>query len=350
MYGLLNIGNFDFSESTESQSSEQLTEHIFKSDDSSIKDFPLSKLQRLEIIDAQYEIFELAKLNKAKVNIKIDCRKLIYFVEIESNYFSCQGDEACYKLQNILQSSHNVTMQITPQNKILIGISINLKVNTYPQKGSIGTYQMSSFEKIELSKYIIIELKLKNATYGSYPAYIDASIKIKGETKARNATLLIKTPLKIGNTKLMIPNGQQLDISDEDYQKLESKFWWMYFHKATSSFYKNPSSLSLMKTVSQNLKYLRWSKGLSFFEGARAIGVSLYTLYKLENGKFKSKDLKKINLELFKNTYSIEKHELYIARNFVKAEIYFLYSYIEFDALSFELNCRKKNPTEHLNF
>ncbi len=319
MYDLLDMGNFDFSESTESQSSEQLIEHIFKSDNSPINGFPLSKLQRLKLIDAQYEIFELAKLNKAKVSIKIDCHKLIYFVEIESNYFSCQSDETCYKLQNILPNSHNITIQITPQNKILIRISVNLKVNISPQKGNIETYQISSFEKIELSKYIIIELKLKNATYGSYPTYVDASIKIKGETKTRNATLLIESPIKIGNTKLMIPNEHQLDISNEDYQKLESKLWCMYFDRAISSFYKNPSGLSLIKTVSQNLKYLRWSKGLSFFEGARAIGVSLYTLYKLENGKLKSKDLRKINFELFKNTYSIEKYDLYIARNFVKA-------------------------------
>ena len=45
--------------------------------------------------------------------------------------------------------------------------------------------------------------------------------------------------------------------------------------------------------------------------------LSLYTLYKLENGK--STNLKKINSDLLKMTYSIEKHELYIPRNFVTA-------------------------------
>lgn len=317
MDDLLNLGNFDFCKNLENIDSEQLIEDIFKSETSLIKDFPLSKLQRLEIIDAQYEIFELAKLNEAKVSIKIDRSKLIYSVEIESNYFSLQGYKTCYKLQNILPTSHNVTIKITPQNKILITISLNLKVNTSLQKGRMKTYQMVSFEKIELSKYTIIELKLKNATYGSYPAYMDASIKIKGETKIRNVIFLVESPLKTGNTKLMIPEEHELDISAEDYKKLESKLWSMYFNKAISCFYKNPSSLSLLKTVSQNLKYLRWRENLSFFEGAKALGVSLYTLYKLENGK--STNLKKINSDLLKMTYSIEKHELYIPRNFVTA-------------------------------
>ncbi len=257
------------------------------------------------------------KLNEAKVSIKVDRSKLIYLVEIESNYFSLQGYKTCYKLQNILSASHKVTLEITQQNKILIKISINLKVNTYLQKGRMKIYQMISYEKIELSKYSIVEFKLKNATYGSYPAYIDASIKIKGETKIRNVIFLVESPLRSGNTKLMIPEEYQLDISEEDYKKLESKFWLMCFNKAIFSFYKNPSSLSLLKTVSQNLKYLRWCEGLSFFEGAKAIGVSLYTLYKLENGK--STNLKKINPDLLKMAYSIEKHELYIARNFVTA-------------------------------
>ena len=136
---------------------------------------------------------------------------------------------------------------------------------------------------------------------------MDVSIKIDGEAQSRNATLLIESISKIGTIKLLIPKEYQLNISEENYKKLESKFWSMYFHKALSSFYKNPYSLSTIKTVSQNLKYLRWNKNLSFFEEAKAIGVNLYTLYKLENGKSKSKDIKKIDYNLLKNAYSIEK-------------------------------------------
>ena len=59
--------------------------------------------------------------------------------------------------------------------------------------------------------------------------------------------------------------------------------------------------------MSQNLKYLRLNKNISFFEGTKAIDANLYTLYKLENGKFKYEDLKKINYNLLKNAYSLKK-------------------------------------------
>lgn len=315
----LNIGNFDFCENSLDISSEQLIEHIFKSEKSPIKNFPFNKSQKLELIDAQYEIFELAKLNKAKVSIKVDLPRLIYLVEIESDNFIFQEYATCYKLQNILSPSYKITLEITPQNKIIIKISFNLKVDTPSKKESISTYHITSFEKVQLSKYVISEFRLKNAVYGSYPTYMDVSIKIDGEAQSRNATLLIESVLKIGTVKLLIPEEYQLDMSEEDYEKLESKFWLMYFHKALSSFYKNPSSLSTIKVVSQNLKYLRWNKNLSFFEGAKAIGVNLYTLYKLENGKFKSKDIKKIDYNLLKNAYSIEKSELCIPTHFIRA-------------------------------
>lgn len=316
----LNIGNFDFCENSLDMSSEQLIENIFKSEKSPIKNFPFNKSQKLELIDAQFEIFELAKLNKAKVSIKVDLHRLIYLVEIENDNFIFQEYATCYKLQNILSPSYKIALEITPQNKIIIKISFSLKVNTHPKKESISTYyHMTSFEKIQLSKYVISEFRLKNAVYGSYPKYVDVSIKIDGETQSRNATLLIESISKIETIKLLIPEEYQLDMSEEDYKKLESKFWSMYFNKALSSFYKNPSSLSTIKTVSQNLKYLRWNKNLSFFEGTKAIGVSLYTLYKLENGKFKSKDLKKINYNLLKNAYSIEKSELCIPTHFIRA-------------------------------
>lgn len=315
----LNIGNFDFCENSLDISSEQLIENIFKSEKSPIKNFPFNKSQKLELIDAQFEIFELAKLNKAKVSIKVDLHRLIYLVEIENDNFIFQEYATCYKLQNILSPSYKITLEITPQNKIIIKISFNLKVDTPSKKESISTYHITSFEKVQLSKYVISEFRLKNAVYGSYPTYMDVSIKIDGEAQSRNATLLIESVLKIGTVKLLIPEEYQLDMSEEDYEKLESKFWLMYFHKALSSFYKNPSSLSTIKVVSQNLKYLRWNKNLSFFEGAKAIGVNLYTLYKLENGKFKPKDIKKINYNLLKNAYSIEKNELCIPENFIQA-------------------------------
>ncbi len=62
MDDLLILGDFDFYKNLENLNCEQLIEDIFRSETSLIKDFPLSKLQRLEIIDAQYEIFERAQI------------------------------------------------------------------------------------------------------------------------------------------------------------------------------------------------------------------------------------------------------------------------------------------------
>lgn len=58
MYKPLNIGNFDFCENSLDMSYEQLIENIFKSEKSPIKNFSFNKSQKLELIDAQFEIFE----------------------------------------------------------------------------------------------------------------------------------------------------------------------------------------------------------------------------------------------------------------------------------------------------
>ncbi len=323
MENLINIGVFDFSENSSEQDIdiEELTENLFQDDKCFINSLPLAKMQKINLIDAQYAIFEIAKINHAKVNINFDHRNLTYYVSVQSNRIDLIGSELCHSFNQVFKTASNVSIKAINEESICIDISISLSIKNFPKRYDISYYSMASYKPINLSKFKITEIKLKNATYGEYPVYIDVGFRVEQESKLRNATFIIESPPKDRNIKLMIPKENNLEMNPEDYETIENELWYMYYNKALSAFYKKTSilALSLLKTVSANLTYLRWTKRLSLFKGAKAIGVNPLTLYKLENGKFKPKELDKINFELLKNTYSIERPDLCIARNFVAA-------------------------------
>ena len=318
MENLINIGTFDFSENSSEKDvdTEELTENLFQNDKYFISSLPLVKTQKMNLIDAQYAIFEIAKINHAKVNINLDRRNLMYYVSIQSNCIDLIGSELCYGFSQVFNTASNVSIKAINGNSVCFDISISLAIKNFQKRYDVSYYSIVSLKPINLSKFKVTELKLKNATYGEYPVYIDVGFRVEQESKLRNATLFIDLSPK--NIRLMIPQENNLEIYCEDYETIERELWYMYFNKALSIFYKKPSTLSLLKTVSTNLTYLRWTKGLSIFKGAKAIGVNPLTLYKLEKGKFKPKELDKINFELLKSSYSIERSDLCVARNFIE--------------------------------
>ncbi len=319
----LDIDIFNFSESAEVDTknidSEYLTQKIFNDKSLMINSLPLSKAERIRLMDIQNAIFEFAKLNKAIVCTKFKYDSLIYCVKIESREFNFVGYELSYIFEQIFSVSTKVIIKNNDKDKISIYIFFGINLNDNPNDGAVRAYSLTSNKKIKLSKYTITKMELKNVTYGSYPVHIQILFKISGENRFRDAYMIMEKPLGKNNIKIVFPEEKPLDITNEDHEEIKRNLWEMYCSKAYSEFYNRKSIFNQVKTVSVHLKYLRWREGLSLFKAAKFIGLNPITLFRFEKCWFKNYEVEKINFEFLKNTYGIEKYDLLRRERFVKA-------------------------------